>query len=137
MAVDACRKPVYYSPDHLDRVRILWGDEHEWKHTRRPGQPPSLVTAQVDLTPLVDGRGSARLRDVRPGRGAEVLRTWPQERGPHFREDVACGVAATTSWRTSISGRSTARLRRKTAGSSIYAGSPWGSGTSTTTSCGP
>lgn len=61
-------------------------DEHVWKHTRKPGQPSSLVTILVDLTPLVDGRGPARLLDIRPGRSAQVLRGWLQERDPGFRK---------------------------------------------------
>ena len=88
VAVDACRQLVYDNPSHLDGVRILGVDEHVWKHTRKPGQPSSLVTILVDLTPLVDGRGPARLLDIRPGRSAQVLRGWLQERDPAFREQV-------------------------------------------------
>ena len=88
VAVDACRKLVYDNPSHLDGVRILGVDEHVWKHTRRPGQPSSFVTVLVDLTPLVTGAGPARLLDMRPGRSAEVLRTWLQERSPEFRSQV-------------------------------------------------
>lgn len=88
VAIDACRTLVYDNPSHLDGVRILGVDEHVWKHTRRPGQPSSFVTVLVDLTPLVDGTGPARLLDMRPGRSAEVLRTWLQERTPDFRENV-------------------------------------------------
>src|SRR5699024_8331276 len=78
VALEACQQLVY--------VRILGVDEHVWKHTRRPGQPSSFVTVLVDLTPLVDGTGSARLLDIRPGRSADVLRTWLQERTPEFRD---------------------------------------------------
>ncbi|MGO1990866.1 MAG: ISL3 family transposase, partial [Corynebacterium sp.] len=78
----------YDSGDHLADVRILGVDEHVWKHTRRPGDPSSMVTVLVDLTPLVDGRGPARLIDMRPGRSAEVLRTWLNERDPGFRQRV-------------------------------------------------
>ena len=88
VALDACRQLVYDDASHLDGVRILGVDEHVWKHTRKPGQPSNLVTILVDLTPLVDGRGPARLLDIRPGRSADVLRTWLQERDPGFREQV-------------------------------------------------
>lgn len=88
VAVDACRQLVYDNPSHLDGVRILGVDEHVWKHTRKPGQPSSLVTILVDLTPLVGGRGPARLLDIRPGRSAQVLRGWLQERDPGFRKQV-------------------------------------------------
>ena len=88
VALDACRQLVYDDASHLDGVRILGVDEHVWKHTRKPGQPSNLVTILVDLTPLADGRGPARLLDIRPGRSADVLRTWLQERDPGFREQV-------------------------------------------------
>lgn len=88
VALDACRRLVYDDPQHLDGVRILGVDEHVWKHTRKPGQPSSFVTILVDLTPLAEGRGPARLLDMRPGRSAEVLRTWLQERSPDFRQKV-------------------------------------------------
>ncbi len=88
VAVTATRNLVYADPSHLAGVRILGVDEHVWKHTRRPGEPSSMVTVLVDLTPLVDGRGPARLIDMRPGRSAEVLRTWLRERDPQFRAGV-------------------------------------------------
>ena len=88
VALEACQQLVYDDPQHLDGVRILGVDEHVWKHTRRPGQPSSFVTVLVDLTPLVDGTGSARLLDMRPGRSADVLRTWLQERTPEFKRQV-------------------------------------------------
>lgn len=44
-----------------------------------------MVTGLVDLTPLADGTGPARLIDMRPGRSAEVLKTWLHERDPDLR----------------------------------------------------
>jgi len=88
VAVTATRNLVYADPSHLAGVRILGVDEHVWKHTRRPGEPSSMVTVLVDLTPLVDGEGPARLIDMRPGRSAEVLRSWLQQRSEAFRESV-------------------------------------------------
>ncbi|MGP4998945.1 ISL3 family transposase, partial [Corynebacterium variabile] len=88
VAVTATRNLVYADPSHLAGVRILGVDEHVWKHTSRPGEPSSMVTVLVGLTPLVDGAGPARLIDMRPGRSAEVLRTWLRERDPQFRAGV-------------------------------------------------
>lgn len=88
IAVDAARNLVYADPSHLAGVRILGVDEHVWKHTRRPGAPSSMVTVLVDLTPLADGSGPARLIDMRPSaqrRGstnlAEYARPGLQGRG--------------------------------------------------------
>lgn len=88
VAVEAVRNLVYADPNHLAGVRILGVDEHVWKHTRRPGEPSSFVTVLVDLTPLADGHGPARLIDMCPGRSAEVLRSWLDERDPGFRHAV-------------------------------------------------
>jgi transposase len=88
IAVDAARNLVYADPSHLAGVRILGVDEHVWKHTRPPGEPSSMVTVLVDLTPLADGSGPARLIDMRPGRSADVLKTWLHERDPDFRAGV-------------------------------------------------
>ena len=88
VAVTAARSLVYADPGHLSGVRILGVDEHVWKHTRRPGEPSSMVTVLVDLTPLVDGSGPARLIDMQPGRSAQVLKSWLNEREPGFRDAV-------------------------------------------------
>ena len=47
-----------------------------------------MVTVLVDLTPLVDGTGPARLIDMQPGRSAQVLKGWLNDRDPEFRETV-------------------------------------------------
>ena len=47
-----------------------------------------MVTVLVDLTPLVDGTGPARLIDMQPGRSAQVLKGWLNEREPDFRDTV-------------------------------------------------
>src|SRR5699024_9004882 len=51
VALEACQQLVYDGSQHLDGVRILGVDEHVWKHTRKPGQPSSLVTILVDPNP--------------------------------------------------------------------------------------
>lgn len=79
-------------------VLRFWGvDEHVWEHTHRPGQPSSMVTVLVDLTPLVDRRGPARLIDMRPGRSADVLKTWLNQRDPQFRDTVGVVTGGTGS----------------------------------------
>lgn len=88
VAVEAVRNLVYADPNHLAGVRILGVDEHVLKHTRRPGEPSSFVTVLVDLSPLADGHGPERLIDMCPGRSAEVLRSWLDERDPGFRHAV-------------------------------------------------
>ncbi|MGP5039748.1 ISL3 family transposase, partial [Corynebacterium variabile] len=74
-------------PTRLDRVRILGVDEHKWKHVRGDGSP-GFVTVIVDLTPLVDGVGSARLLDMVPGRSADAFGDWLDARGSTFRHRI-------------------------------------------------
>lgn len=79
IASDAARTLVYANPQHLDGIRVLGVDEHVWKHTHRTGESSDYVTVLVDLTPVADGTGPARLVDMAPGRSAEVLRRWLAE----------------------------------------------------------
>lgn len=88
IAVQVCLNLVYDSGEHLNCVRVLGFTEHARKQTRRPAEPSSMVMVLVDLSLLVDGYGQARLIDMRPGRIAEVLRTWLNYRAPGFREHV-------------------------------------------------
>lgn len=88
LALDACRHLVYDDPGHLAGVRVLGVDEHVWKHTHRAGEPDSFVTVLVDITPVIDGAGPARLLDMVPGRSAAVLSDWLGQRGQGFRDRV-------------------------------------------------
>ena len=47
-----------------------------------------MVTVLVDLTPLFDGAGPARLIDMQPGRSAQVLKSWLNDRDADFRAGV-------------------------------------------------
>ncbi|WP_206759743.1 transposase, partial [Corynebacterium belfantii] len=58
------------------------------KENCQPNPQQTLVTILVDLTPLVDGHGPARLLDIRPGRSADVLSGWLKERDPSFRKQI-------------------------------------------------
>lgn len=72
--LDAARSPVYADPAHLAGVRVLGIDEHSWKHVRGHGED-SFATIFLDLTPLIDGTGRARLLDVKGGCSTNVVTT--------------------------------------------------------------
>ncbi|SED55144.1 Transposase [Tsukamurella tyrosinosolvens] len=74
-------------PQHLTGVRELGVDEHKWKHVRGNGDS-SWVTVLVDLTPVREGTGPARLLDMVAGRSAQALRGWLQERDQAFRDRI-------------------------------------------------
>ena len=52
-------------------------DEHCWRHTRHGDK---YVTVMIDLTPIRDGTGPARLLDMVNGRSKQVFNTWLGER---------------------------------------------------------
>ncbi|UQE75729.1 ISL3 family transposase [Gordonia sp. PP30] len=86
IAVSAARALVY-DGGHLDGVRHLGVDEHKWKHVRGQGDP-SFVTVLIDLTPVVEGTGPARLLDMIGGRSAQVLKDWMNTRDQRFRDRI-------------------------------------------------
>ena len=62
-----------------------------WRHTRRGDR---YVTVMIDLTPVRDRSGPARLVDVVPGRSKTVFKTWLSQRDQDWRgrvEVVAMG----------------------------------------------
>ncbi|WP_460581641.1 ISL3 family transposase, partial [Gordonia jinhuaensis] len=86
LALDAARS-LASAPARLDGVRVLGVDEHKWKHVRGKGDS-SFVTVLVDLTPIVDGTGPARLLDMVAGRSKAALKDWLTARDPAFRDRI-------------------------------------------------
>lgn len=72
-------------PHRFDGVEVLGVDEHVWRHTKRGDE---YVTVVIDLTPVRDGTGPARLMDVAPGRSKKVFKTWLAQRDQAWREQV-------------------------------------------------
>ncbi|TXG92202.1 ISL3 family transposase [Rhodococcus rhodnii] len=87
LAGSLAREVVFDHPGHLDGVRYLGVDEHKWKHRRGQGDP-DFVTVIVDLTPVIDGTGPARLLDMVAGRSKAALADWLGKRDSNFRSRV-------------------------------------------------
>ncbi|MDZ4268975.1 MAG: ISL3 family transposase [Mycobacterium sp.] len=87
IAMDATKAIVATDTTRLDGVRVLGVDEHRWSHTRRHGED-GYVTVIIDLTPVLDGTGRARLLDLVPGRSAAALKTWLADQSSAFRDQV-------------------------------------------------
>ena len=73
-------------PHRLTGVRVIGVDEHRWAPRRRGAD--GFVTLIIDLTPVHDHSGPARLLDMVPGRSAAALATWLSNQPPAFREQV-------------------------------------------------
>jgi transposase len=72
-------------PHRFDGVAVIGVDEHVWRHTRRGDK---YVTVIIDLTPIRDGTGPARLLDMVEGRSKQVFKTWLAAREQSWRERV-------------------------------------------------
>jgi transposase len=77
-------------PDRMAGVRVIGVDEHRWSHTRRQRGKgdDGFVTVIIDLTPVLEGSGSARLLDMVAGRSAHALKSWLAVQPPTFRDHV-------------------------------------------------
>ncbi len=87
IAMDATGMIVAADTTRLDGVRVIGIDEHRWSHTRRPGED-GYVTVIIDLTPVLEGTGRARLLDLVPGRSAAALKSWLADQSQAFRDRV-------------------------------------------------
>nr|WP_239543481.1 transposase [Glutamicibacter nicotianae] len=72
-------------PTRFEGVKVIGVDEHVWRHTRRGDK---YVTVIIDLTPVRDGAGPARLLDMVEGRSKAVFKTWLADRDDAFRDAV-------------------------------------------------
>jgi transposase len=87
IAVEATRTLLLTDTTRLEDVRVIGVDEHRWAHTHHAaGQ--GYVTVIVDLTPVVEGWGRARLLDLVPGRSAAAMTSWLAARDQAFRQRV-------------------------------------------------
>jgi transposase len=79
------KRVLIEDPDRLDGVRVIGVDEHAWRHTRRGDK---YVTVIIDLTPVRDGTGPARLLDMISGRSKAVFKTWLDAQSVEFRDGI-------------------------------------------------
>jgi transposase len=66
----------------FEGVQVIGVDEHVWRHTRRGDK---YVTVIIDLTPVRDRTGPARLLDMVEGRSKQAFKTWLAARPPDWR----------------------------------------------------
>jgi transposase len=79
------RRLLIGDPARFDGVTVIGVDEHAWRHTRLGDR---YVTVIIDLTPVKEARGPARLLDMVEGRSKAVFRTWLQAQSPAFRDGI-------------------------------------------------
>lgn len=79
------KRVLISDPHRLDGVHVIGVDEHCWRHTRMGDK---FVTVIIDLTPVRNGTGPARLLDMVEGRSKQVFTTWLQAQTPAFRNGI-------------------------------------------------
>ena len=79
------KRVLIADPGRFDGVAVIGVDEHVWRHTRRGDK---YVTVVVDLTPIRDGTGSARLLDMVEGRSKQAFKAWLAGRPQDWRDAV-------------------------------------------------
>ena len=76
-------------PARFAGVAVIGVHEDVWRHTRHGEK---YVTVIIDLTPVRDGHGPARLLDMVPGRSKKAFKTWLAGRPERWRQRI--GVVA-------------------------------------------
>jgi transposase len=84
----AGRELLLADPRRLDGVTVIGVDEHCWRHPRPGQQVERYVTVIIDLTPVRDGTGPARLLDMVPGRSKAVFTDWLSQQSQAFRDGI-------------------------------------------------
>ena len=79
------RRVLIDDPTRFDGVTVVGVDEHVWRHTR---SGEKYVTVVIDLTPIRDGTGPARLLDMVQGRSKSTFKTWLAARTQAWRDRV-------------------------------------------------
>ena len=79
------KRVLINDPARFDGVTTIGVDEHVWRHTRRGDK---YVTVIIDLTPIRNDTGPARLLDMLEGRSKQAFKTWLAERPQAWRDGV-------------------------------------------------
>lgn len=71
--------------DRFDAVTTIGVDEHVWRHTKRGDK---YVTVIIDLTPVREKTGPARLLDMVEGRSKAVFKRWLAARPKQWQDGI-------------------------------------------------
>ena len=104
------RRVLIDDPHRFDDVQVIGVDEHVWRHTRRGDK---YVTV-IDLTPIRDGTGPARLLDMVAGRSTQAFKAWLAERDKSWRDNIeVVAMDGFTGFKTATTERADPRLCRR------------------------
>lgn len=72
-------------PARFDGVAVVGVEDHVWRHTRRGDKYVIII---IDLTPIRNETGPARLLDMLEGRSKAAFKTWLARRPQAWRDGV-------------------------------------------------
>jgi transposase len=64
---------------------VIGVDGHAWRHTRRGDKYATVI---IDLTPMHDETGPARLLDMVEGRSKQIFKGWLDAQSAEFRDGI-------------------------------------------------
>ena len=79
------KRALINDPARFENVTVVGVDEHVCRHTRRGDK---YVTVIIDLTPIHNGTGAARLLDMVEGRSKQAFKQWLAARPQDWRDRV-------------------------------------------------
>ena len=79
------KRVLISDPSRFESVSVVGVDEHVWRHTRRGDK---YVTVIIDLTPIRQRSGPARLLDMVEGRSKRAFKQWLAARPQAWRDRV-------------------------------------------------
>lgn len=79
------RRRLIDDPARFDGVSTIGVDEHVWRHTRHGDK---YVTVIIDLTPVREQTGPARLLDMVEGRSKAVFKDWLAARPKTWQDGI-------------------------------------------------
>lgn len=104
------RRLLISDPTRFDGVRVIGVDEHVWRHTHHGDKHVTLI---INLPPVRDSTGPARLLDVIEGRSKKAFTTWLAERSQEWRDRVEMiAMDGITGCKTAASERASRRGER-------------------------
>ncbi len=83
--LDEGKRRLINDSTRFEGVRVLGVDEHVWRHTRKGDK---YVTVMIDLTPISEKTGSARLLDMVEGRSKAVFKQWLADRPQAWQDGI-------------------------------------------------
>ena len=79
------KRVLISDPGRFEGVKAIGVDEHVWRHTRLGDR---FVTVVIDLTPVRERTGPARLLDMVEGRSKQAFKNWLDQQPQEWKDQI-------------------------------------------------